>query len=793
MDQYDREGLDEENYDEMDFNERREAEKELDERDREIIALRKRLPAALNIFDESDQEMDDLQRDFLRRQRERAQQLEYRLDDFGEEEEKEEEDERYLDASESRGKLHVWIKEPRTIRWIRRAFRKFLMNFKENGEAVYVNKINDMCSNNKQSLEVHYNHISNVYETLAVWIGFEPAIILPYLNTVAFEVANLYFPGYENIQTEVYVRIRDLPIKDKLRDLRKHNLGTLIRVEGVITRRSQVFSQLKKVYYECQRCGETKGPIFFHNNEDVKLGACAVCQSNGPFNIDRENTVYRNYQKITVQESPGTVQPGRVPRQKEVILLGDNIDIARPGDEVEVTGIYTSRFEYSLNVKHGFPIFSTIVEANYLRRLREIESDELLEEEKMKIRQLSKRPDIGKLIRNSIAPSIYGHHNVKTALALAMFGGESKDVAGKHRIRGDINVLVLGDPGTAKSQFLKYVEKTFSRCVYTTGKGASAVGLTASVHKDPTTREWTLEGGALVLADKGICLIDEFDKMNEHDRTSIHEAMEQQTISISKAGIIANLQARCSVIAAANPIKGRYDSQLSFSDNVDLTDPILSRFDILCVVKDEVQLQQDKDLATFIINSHIKNHPDIKEPEDYKEILLDTDEQTDLPELLDQNTLKKYILYARTFIKPKLSEINKEKITKFYTELRKESMTSGGINIAVRHIESIIRMSEANARMHLREYVNNDDVDLSISVMLQSFIQSQKYSVSRIIAKKFHHYIKFREENYILLKQILDKLLREKVILSYNRTFWTNGLLGTIPQSCKIKRKCHRN
>ena len=195
-----------------------------------------------------------------------------------------------------------------------------------------------------------------------------------------------------------------------------------------------------------------------------------------------------------------------------------------------------------MNVKHGFPIFSTIIEANHLKRLREIESDELLDEEKRQIKELASDPNVGRLIRNSIAPSIYGHEDIKTALALAMFGGESKDVGGKHRIRGDINVLVLGDPGTAKSQFLKYVEKTFSRCVYTTGKGASAVGLTASVHRDPMTKEWTLEGGALVLADKGICLIDEFDKMNEHDRTSIHEAMEQQSISISKAGIIANLQ-----------------------------------------------------------------------------------------------------------------------------------------------------------------------------------------------------------------------------------------------------------
>jgi len=224
------------------------------------------------------------------------------------------------------------------------------------------------------------------------------------------------------------------------------------------------------------------------------------------------------------------------------------------------------------------------------------------------------------------------------------------------------------------------------------------------------------------------------------------------------------LQARCSVIAAANPVKGRYDSQLSFADNVDLTDPILSRFDILCVLKDEVQLQQDKELATFIINSHIKHHPEGLSEETGMALLEDTQEKEQL-ETIDQNLLKKYIMYARTFVHPKLSSIKREKITKFYTDLRSESTNSGGINIAVRHIESIIRMSEANARMHLREFVNEDDVDVAISVMLGSFIQSQKFSVARIIQKKFIHYIKFREENQVLLKQLLDKLIREKVQL----------------------------
>lgn len=276
-----------------------------------------------------------------------------------------------------------------------------------------------------------------------------------------------------------------------------------------------------------------------------------------------------------------------------------------------MTGIYRNNFDASLNSKNGFPVFSTILEANYIlkRSSSPSLSSLLTEQEERAIRQLSRDPRITKRIIKSIAPSIFGHEDIKTALALSLFGGVPKNIGGKHNIRGDINVLMLGDPGTAKSQFLKYTEKTAMRAVYTTGQGASAVGLTASVRKDPVTREWTLEGGALVLADKGVCLIDEFDKMNDSDRTSIHEAMEQQTISISKAGIITTLQARCAVIAAANPTRGRYNSALGFNQNVELTEPILSRFDILCVVRDEVDPVKDELLARFVVGSHLRSHP----------------------------------------------------------------------------------------------------------------------------------------------------------------------------------------
>ncbi len=446
-----------------------------------------------------------------------------------------------------------------------------------------------MCANNKQSLEITFTHLSGKYPTIAIWLAEEPSLMLPVLNEVALEVTLELFPDYYLIHSTIFARIKELPVEDQLRDLRMVHMNSLIKIRGVVTKRTGVFPEYSKIFYRCS-CGDIKGPIYHSNAYEGKqfLGQCVVCQSNGPFTVDEVNTVYRNYQKMTIQETPGTVQPGRVPRQKEVYVLNDQVDTARPGDEVEITGIYINRFDYFANLKHGFPVFNTIIEANYIRRFGDEDIIELTEEDKQMIRDLSRQPNIGRKIINSIAPSIYGHQFVKKALSLCMFGGESKDINGKHRIRGDINCLLLGDPGTAKSQFLKYVEQVFHRCVYTTGKGASAVGLTAGVHKDPITREWTLEGGALVLADKGLCLIDEFDKMNDQDRTSIHEAMEQQSISISKAGIVTSLQARCSVIAAANPLKGTYNTALNFVDNVDLTEPILSRFDVLSVIKDEV-------------------------------------------------------------------------------------------------------------------------------------------------------------------------------------------------------------
>jgi DNA replication licensing factor MCM2 len=314
----------------------------------------------------------------------------------------------------------------------------------------------------------------------------------------------------------------------------------------------------------------------------------------------------------------GTLSTQRNPERKwSVILFNPHTSFSKSHYLQEVTGIYRNNFDASLNAKNGFPVFSTIIEANHINKREDFfAAFRLTEEDEKEIRALARDERIRKRIVKSIAPSIYGHEDIKTAIALSLFGGVFKDIEHKHRIRGDINVLLLGDPGTAKSQFLKYAEKTAHRSVFATGQGASAVGLTASVRKDPVTREWTLEGGALVLADQGTCLIDEFDKMNDADRTSIHEAMEQQSISISKAGIVTTLQARCAIIAAANPIRGRYNPTIPFQQNVELTEPILSRFDVLCVVKDNVDPVMDELLARFVVGSHLRSHPKFEADEE---------------------------------------------------------------------------------------------------------------------------------------------------------------------------------
>lgn len=638
----------------------------------------------------------------------------------------------------------------------------------------YREKIRTMCEENRASFEVDYNILASECQVLAYFLPEAPTEVLEIFDEAAKNVVLSMFPKYEAIAKEIHVRITDLPLVEELRSLRQLHLNQLIRTSGVVTASTGVLPQLSLIKYDCDKCNYVLGPFIQNQNQETKPGVCPQCQSRGPFSVNMEQTLYKNFQRITIQESPGKVPAGRLPRSKDAVLLGDLCDTCRPGDEIELTGVYTNNYDGSLNTAQGFPVFATVIMANHILRKDESNATKSMTDEDIKaIVALSKDERIGERIVASIGPSIFGHEDIKRGLALALFGGQAKDKSDKHKVRGDINVLMCGDPGTAKSQFLKYTEKIAPRAVFTTGQGASAVGLTAYVQRSPVTKEWTLEAGALVLADKGVCLIDEFDKMSDQDRTSIHEAMEQQTISISKAGIVTSLRARCAVIAAANPIGGRYDPSMTFSENVDLTEPILSRFDVLCVVRDTVDPVGDEHLARFVVGSHMRNHPlaeevDCERMENIEKRLASATNLSGV-EKIPQDLLKKYILYAREKVHPKLHDMDQDKVAKMYSDLRRESMTTGSIPITVRHIESMIRMAEAHAKMHLREFVRDDDVNMAIRVMLESFIDTQKFSVMKAMKRKFNKYLSFKRDNNELLLFILRQLTQETAVYMRNR------------------------
>lgn len=748
LDTYEQAGLDQDDYESMTAEERLNAELEIRRRN----ALSR---GALDLDWDSDDEMAILdRRNRLRRQRTED------ADPIGELLQTDTENPIIL--QEVTGPLKDYLERPEIRKEIARRFNNFLINFKgPDDEPIYLNKIKQMAAQNLESLEVSYPDISAHTPIIGIWLGDAPSQILEILNDAAYLLITnqALFPEFTRIASEIHVRITDLPIIDRIRDLRQMHLNGLIRTRGVVTKRTSVLPQLRLIKWKC-KCGETIGPFPVSEEKPTPPTFCPNCDGKSGFIIDSSSTIYRNFQRLSVQEPPGDVDAGRLPRTKEVILLGDLTDICRPGEEIEITGIYKHVLEVR---RSGPPVFNTMIEANHIRKSGDsFSAVSITEEEKRLIIEKSRDPNIREIVFDSIAPSIFGHRDIKAAIALSLFGGTRKVVKGRHTLRGDINVLIMGDPGTAKSQFLKYSESIAPRAVFTTGKGASAVGLTASVHKDPTSHEWTLEGGALVLADGGVCLIDEFDKMTDKDRVSIHEAMEQQTISISKAGINAELQARCSVIAACNPIRGRYDASLSFLQNSGLTDPILSRFDVLLVVRDIPDIIYDTRLAEAVVKSH------------------QGEDMTQSDDLLPQPLLRKYIAYARQNCHPCIVDIDDQKLASLYTSLRSESGREGGL-IGIRHFESIIRLAEAHARLHLRNNVLDQDINLAISLILDSFISTQKYSNKKELEKRFSKYLVHGRDRVDLLMHVAHSMVRERLAFARIRR-------ATIEEKVRIKK-----
>eukprot|EP01064_Diplonema_japonicum_P019981 TRINITY_DN2894_c0_g1_i3.p1 TRINITY_DN2894_c0_g1~~TRINITY_DN2894_c0_g1_i3.p1 ORF type:complete len:913 (+),score=187.04 TRINITY_DN2894_c0_g1_i3:50-2740(+) len=675
-------------------------------------------------------------------------------------------DDEMVDLCDIQGVPTEFIKKENVIREVRKQFRLFLRKqLDDHGAPLFPQKMKTIVENQAESLVVDFQLLSRFKYGLAVLSGEVPSVILKTFDEVASRELFRTFPKYSKVFNTIHVRLVNLPTSDAIRELRAIHMNMLTMVHGVVTRRSLVYPQLKAVKFDCLSCGFTIGPLMQTGAQEPKIKQCPSCQRPGPFRLNSSQTQYRNYQTAVLQETPGTVPPGRLPRWIEVVLVDDLVDIARPGDEIQVTGIFRNHFDPLLNHKQGFPVFTTILEANSVRRRVDDLQESMTNEEKEELKLLSHNPSIVDKIIKSICPSIHGNEMVKAGVACSLFGGVQKEADGGHKLRGDINVLLVGDPGCAKSQFLKYIEKTSPRSVFTTGKGSTAVGLTAAVHKDAMTGEWTLEGGAMVIADKGHCLIDEFDKMSDQDRTSIHEAMEQQTISIAKAGIVTSLQARCSIVAAANPIMGHYDSTQTFENQVNLTQPILSRFDLLFAIRDTVDPIKDTQLARFVLNSHMKSHPlgnDTDLMDGVPEIKEDTDPKSDNP--LPQRLLQRYILHARTNIRPKLEQVDIDRLIRFYVDLRDDSAMKheSGVKIVVRHLESVVRLATSFAKMRLSPYVREDDVSRAIALFLTAFLSTLQYKRREALKKKYTSYLVLDKQHYQILSHILAAGVKEQ-------------------------------
>ncbi|KAI8607430.1 MCM2/3/5 family-domain-containing protein, partial [Chytriomyces sp. MP71] len=516
-----------------------------------------------------------------------------------------------------------------------------------------------------------------------------------------------------------------------------------------------------KVARSVHYCEKTALFITRDYRDGTSLGNSVPTGSTYPKEDDEGNplsteyglSTYRDFQTLTIQEMPERAPAGRMPRPIDVVLEDDLVDIAKPGDRVQIVGVYRSMGKGANSTS---AVFRTVILANNVRHMgREILQPVLSEIDMTNIRKMGRKKDIFNQLAMSLAPSIYGHDMIKKAVLLLLLGGMEKNLENGTHIRGDINMLMIGDPSTAKSQMLRFVLNTAPLAIATTGRGSSGVGLTAAVTQDKETGERTLEAGAMVLADRGVVCIDEFDKMSDIDRVAIHEVMEQQTVTIAKAGIHTSLNARCSVIAAANPAFGQYDNEKSPQQNIPLPDSLLSRFDLLFVVLDNLGDEHNKLISDHIIRMHRYVPPGVEEGAPIPDssiagmFSLSTESETPTaqqetsvftkfnkmlhigikragkdkkpPQLISIPFLKKYIHYAKSRIKPVLTDEACISITELYGKLRTErdgiEAKYRTVPITARTLETLIRLSTAHAKCRLSATVDKVDTEVARTVL----------------------------------------------------------------------------
>ncbi|KAG9195242.1 DNA replication licensing factor MCM3 [Alternaria panax] len=544
------------------------------------------------------------------------------------------------------------------------------------------------------------------------------------------------------------------------RTLGSNQLNHMVSLEGIVTKTSLVRPKVvKSVHYN-----ENKQKFHSREYRDQTMTTGAASTSVYPTDDGEGNPlvteygycIYRDHQTISIQEMPERAPAGQLPRSVDVILDDDLVDRVKPGDRIQLVGIYRSLG--NRNAGAGSSTFRTLVLANNIILLSSksgggIAQVSITDTDIRNINKIAKNRRVFELLSQSLAPSIYGHDYIKKAILLLLLGGQEKNLENGTHLRGDINILMVGDPSTAKSQLLRFVLNTAPLAIATTGRGSSGVGLTAAVTSDKETGERRLEAGAMVLADRGVVCIDEFDKMSDVDRVAIHEVMEQQTVTIAKAGIHTSLNARCSVIAAANPIFGQYDIHKDPHRNIALPDSLLSRFDLLFVVTDDIEDARDRQISEHVLRMHRYRQPGTEEGAPVREegaqllgVGLDTDADANRPtevyekfnpmlhsgvtitvgrganrrtEVLSIPFIKKYIQYAKRE-KPILTKGVADHIVATYSALRNDELDAGTRRtspITARTLETLIRLSTAHAKARLSKRVEQKDAEIAEQIL----------------------------------------------------------------------------
>ncbi|QDZ18120.1 minichromosome maintenance protein 5 [Chloropicon primus] len=615
-----------------------------------------------------------------------------------------------------------------------RKFAEFIRTFRsEDDEFIY----RDQLLRNKDRLRIKLEHIRQFNDELGDLLVNKPAEYLGLLELASARVLqslqSLQEEGAEPPEQVVQVFLySETPFGPKtLRELSSEHVSKLVTISGIVTAAGKPRAKATHVSLQCQNCKNTKEIVCKPGLSGVNLPRrCELQSMEGaepcpldPFVVLPDSSKYVDQQTLKLQESPEDIPTGELPRNILLVVDRHLVQKIVPGTRVTTVGIF-SIMQAKQGKNENFAIRQPYLRVVGLEEDSEgssRSSPTFTLEEEQNFREFASQSDCLDRVFGSIAPSIFGSPDIKRAIACLLFGGSRKRLPDGTRIRGDINVLMLGDPSTAKSQFLKFVEQVAPISVYTSGKGSSAAGLTASVIKDPSSGEFYLEGGAMVLADGGVVCIDEFDKMRMEDRVAIHEAMEQQTISIAKAGITTVLNSRAAVLAAANPPSGRYDDLKTAQENIDIQTTMLSRFDLIFIVKDEKSFNRDLEIARHIVGVHRRAGEST--------IMDNSDNAKD-------NFLKRYIEYCKHKCSPRMAESASQILQNEYVRIRQnareqsvQTKDAPAVPITVRQLEAIVRVSESLAKMQLQLNVTESHVREAIRLFNVSTVDASNSGI----------------------------------------------------------------